>query len=86
MAKPGSNQALIWVDFENAPHVWVLSSIIEHLQRRGYPLILTARDFSCTSQLAERLGYQAQVVGRGALSKSRAAKAAHVIERAGRLG
>ena len=72
----------VWLDFENAPHVWVLTPIIDYLRREGYPLILTARDFSCTVGLCQRLGHSIQVVGRPGIGKSDLAKRLKVGERA----
>jgi len=75
----------IWVDFENAPHVWVLSPIIRFLQERGYPLILTARDFSYTVGLCRRLGYDAQVIGLSGPGSNRVSRVWRVLDRASRL-
>lgn len=63
----------VWIDFENAPQVWVLSPIASYLRDAGYPLILTARDFSCTVGLCRRMGLDAEVIG-GGYSKHRLAK------------
>ena len=75
----------VWIDFENAPHVWVLSPIIEYLRSQGYPLILTARDFSCTVGLCHRLGYDVQVIGQPGPGKTMATKMWRLLERASRL-
>ena len=75
----------IWIDFENAPHVWVLSPIMRHLAEKGHPIILTARDFSCTVELSHRLGYQVEVIGQPGTGKNKLAKALRVLERALRL-
>jgi len=80
-----NNRPAIWIDFGNAPHVWVLSPIIEYLEKKGYPVVLTARDFSCTVGLCQRLGYDAQVVGRSGFGKGRVTKALRLLERALRL-
>ncbi len=63
----------VWIDLENAPHVWVLSPIASYLRAAGYPLILTARDFSCTVGLCRRMGLDAEVIG-GGYSKNKLAK------------
>jgi uncharacterized protein len=76
---------MIWFDFENAPHVWVLSPIIRHLTAKGHEIILTARDFSCTVGLSRRFGYQVQVIGQPGTGKNKLAKALRVMERALRL-
>ncbi len=59
-AKPG-----VWIDLENAPHVWVMSPIADYLRRAGYPVIVTARDFSCTLGLCRRMGVDAEAIGGG---------------------
>jgi predicted glycosyltransferase len=46
---------LIWIDFENAPHVWVLKEFIGQLKNDGIDIIITARNFSSTIQLCEYL-------------------------------
>jgi len=76
---------MVWIDFENAPHVWVLSPIIKHLTEKGYPVILTARDFSCTVGISHRLGYQVQVIGQPGTGKNKVTKALRVMQRALRL-
>jgi uncharacterized protein len=80
-----TSKRAVWIDFENAPHVWVLSPIIRHLTEKGHPVILTARDFSCTVGLSHRLGYQVQVIGQPGTGKYKAAKAFRIMERALRL-
>lgn len=72
----------VWVDFENAPHVWVFSRLIPRLEARGVPIFLTARDFSCTVDLCHRLGFEATVVGPSGPAKSRVRKAWRVMRRA----
>ncbi len=80
-----TNRPAIWIDFENAPHVWVLSQVIEYLESKGYPIVLTARDFSYTVELSKRLGYNAQIVGRSGFGKGRIDKVLRLFERALRL-
>lgn len=72
----------VWIDFENAPHVWVFSRLIPRLEAQGVPVFLTARDFSCTVDLCRRLGLDATVVGPGGQAKSRVRKAWRVVRRA----
>jgi predicted glycosyltransferase len=62
MHQPPARRA-VWIDFENAPHVWVFSRVIDRLRAAGYPLILTARDFSCTVPLCRYLSLDVQVIG-----------------------
>ncbi len=81
----GSGRRAIWIDFENAPHVWIFSLLAQRLRRAGYPLILTARDFSCTVGLCRQLGFDAQVVGRPGMGRSRRSKTLRLGERAASL-
>ena len=79
------NKLAVWIDFENAPHVWVMSSIIDHLRNGGHEVILTARDFSYTIDLCNRFGYQVKTVGPPGFGKNRFGKVSRVMERATRL-
>jgi uncharacterized protein len=82
---PGSRSRTVWFDFENAPHVWVLEPLIEHVRRRGLSVVLTARDFSGTVGLCERRGHDVDVVGSGGGASSAAGKAARIVARAVKL-
>jgi predicted glycosyltransferase len=75
----------IWIDFENAPHVWVLSPVLESLKQQGYPLLLTARDFSYTVELCRRRGYRVKVVGLSGVGASTAIKVLRTFDRAAKL-
>ena len=75
----------VWIDFENAPHVWVLSPIIEQIRGKGYPVLLTARDFSCTVGLCNQLGFDAEVIGQPGSGKNKASKIWRILDRAFRL-
>lgn len=57
------NRPVIWIDIENAPHVWVMSPIVDFLRSKGYEVVLTCRNFSYTMRLCSLLGYEAEVVG-----------------------
>jgi predicted glycosyltransferase len=83
--EPRPRQATVWFDFENAPHVWVLEPLIEHVRRRGLSVVLTARDFSATVALCERRGHDVDVVGSGGGVSSAAGKAARILARAVKL-
>lgn len=77
-----NDRSTVWVDFENAPHVWVLEPLIEHLRGRGFSVVLTARDFASTLALCERRGHDVDVVGASGATKRRATKAARIAQRA----
>src|SRR3954464_3721258 len=53
----------IWIDFENTPHVPLFLPIILELEREGCEVILTARDFAQTIDLAEGAGLTVTIVG-----------------------
>ena len=46
----------VWVDLTNSPHVLVLRPIIRVLERAGAEVLVTARDFAQTLDLAQRHG------------------------------
>jgi predicted glycosyltransferase len=54
----------VWVDLTNSPHVLVLRPIIRALEREGADVLVTARDFAQTLDLAERHGLAAEAIGR----------------------
>lgn len=47
---------LIWIDFENTPHVWVFKEIIQRLKNNELKVLITARDFAQTIELCKYLG------------------------------
>jgi uncharacterized protein len=53
----------VWVDLTNSPHVLVLRPIIRALEREGAEVLVTARDFAQTLDLAERHGLHAEAIG-----------------------
>ena len=72
---------LVWIDFENAPHVWVLSRMIQRLAQHGYATLLTARDVSYTLALCRHLGYDVHVVGAAGVPRTNAGKAIRLATR-----
>jgi uncharacterized protein len=54
----------IWVDLTNSPHVLVLRPVIRALERRGADVLVTARDFAQTLELAQRHGIAVEPIGR----------------------
>lgn len=79
------NSCYLWFDFENAPHVWILSPIIRYFRKKGYSCILTARNFSYTVDLCQHLGYDIQVVGHSGMAKSKQGKVMRILDRSVRL-
>ncbi len=72
---------VVWFDFENAPHIWVLKEIINSFQRDGIETIITARDFSVTLSLSEYLGIKLDKISYTKTYKSKYGKFAAVIYR-----
>jgi predicted glycosyltransferase len=54
----------IWIDLDNSPHVPFFLPIIEELSRRGYSVLVTARDCFQVCDLASLLGLQYKRIGR----------------------
>jgi len=46
----------IWIDLDNSPHVPLFVPIIEALQKRGYEVVITARDAFQVRELADLYG------------------------------
>ena len=61
---PRSAPKKIWIDLDNSPHVPFFLPIIEGLERRGYQILLTARDSYQVCELLRLHGLSCQVVGR----------------------
>jgi len=54
----------IWVDLDNSPHVPFFKPILQELKRRGYEVIVTARDAYQVRELLEYYGVSARIVGK----------------------
>ena len=65
----------IWIDLENSPHVPFFTPIISELEKRGYAVLVTARDCFQVRELADLFGLKYQLVGRH-FGKSRLLKIA----------
>lgn len=59
-----ASKAKIWIDLDNTPHVPFFRPIIRELERRGYAVVLTARDAFQVCELATRAGLTYKKVGR----------------------
>jgi hypothetical protein len=53
----------VWVDLTNSPHPLVLRPIVERLRAAGDEVVVTARDFAQTVELATTLGLEPIVIG-----------------------
>lgn len=47
------NNRVIWIDLENTPHVPFFKPVVEELNKRGYPVKITARDCFQVCSLAD---------------------------------
>lgn len=54
----------IWIDLDNTPHVPFFEPIIAELERRGYSIMLTARDAFQVCELADRKNLKYKKIGR----------------------
>jgi len=53
----------IWIDLGNSPHVPFFRALIPEFERRGHEVLLTARAFAQTVELAEAAGFEVAVIG-----------------------
>ena len=53
----------IWIDLANSPHVPFFRSLADEFLRRNHELLITARAFAETVDLAQAAGFDATVVG-----------------------
>ena len=54
---------LIWIDLANSPHVPFFRALIPEFERRGHSVLVTARRFAQTVELAEAAGIPHFVIG-----------------------
>jgi predicted glycosyltransferase len=86
---PGAHAAArrrrrIWIDLDNSPHVPFFVPIIEELEKRGYSVLVTARDCFQVRGLADLLKLECQWIGHH-YGKSRILKIAGLCLRSGQL-
>ena len=55
---------MIWIDFDNSPHVPLLVPIAKELQNRGIKVFCTARDYTQTISLLEQSGIEYKKIGK----------------------
>ena len=61
--RPVEKKGKIWIDLDNTPHVPLFAPIAAELERRGYSLVLTARDAFQVCELAEKKGMVCRKIG-----------------------
>ena len=54
----------VWIDLENSPHIPFFEPIIGELNKRGYEVVLTARDCFQVCELADMAGLNYRKIGR----------------------
>ena len=71
----------IWIDLDNSPHVPFFAPIVEELEKRGYSLVLTARDCFQVRELADLFHLNYRLIGHHS-GKSKILKVAGLCFRA----
>lgn len=71
----------IWIDLANSPHVPFFRSLANEFLRRDHEVIVTARAFAETVELAEAAGFAPQVIG-GHGGGKLSGKAGNLVQRA----
>jgi predicted glycosyltransferase len=71
----------IWIDLDNSPHVPFFKPIAEELERRGYSVVLTARDCFQVRELADLMNLNYRCIGHH-YGKHTVAKLAGIVIRA----
>src|SRR2546421_113741 len=71
----------IWIDLANSPHVPFFRSLANEFIQREYEIVVTARAFAETVELAEAAGFAPHVVG-GHGGGKLSGKAGNLVQRA----
>jgi predicted glycosyltransferase len=71
----------IWIDLANSPHVPFFRSLANEFTRRNHDIVVTARAFAETVELAEAAGFAPQVIG-GHGGGKLSGKAGNLVRRA----
>lgn len=58
------NRRKVWIDLDNSPHVPFFLPIIEELEKRGYEMVLTARDAYQVRELVDFYHLRCKILGR----------------------
>lgn len=70
----------IWIDLANSPHVPFFRPLAKEFIRRGHEVVVTARAFAETVELAEGAGFAPQVIGEHGGGKL-SGKAGNLVQR-----
>lgn len=71
----------IWIDLANSPHVPLFRSLANEFLQREHELVVTARAFAETVELARAAGFSAEVIG-GHGGGKLSGKAGNLVQRA----
>jgi predicted glycosyltransferase len=71
----------IWIDLANSPHVPFFRSLADEFLQRNHELVITARAFAETVELAQAAGFSAEVIG-GHGGGKLSGKAGNLVQRA----
>ncbi len=71
----------IWIDLANSPHVPFFRSLVNEFIHRSHEVVVTARDFAETVELATRAGFAPDVIG-GHGGGRLSGKAGNLVQRA----
>jgi hypothetical protein len=74
----------IWIDLDNTPHVPLFAPVVHELSKRGYQVVLTARDAFQVCELAEKKKLHCLKIGRHH-GKNKIRKLAGLFYRAAQL-
>ncbi len=75
----------VWIDLDNSPHVLFFVPIIRALERDGMEVLVTARDFSQTQELAMAQGLDFETIGEHRTHHHFATRVVGTVRRAGQL-
>ena len=53
----------IWIDLGNSPHVPFFRALLPEFERRGHEVLVTARAFAQTVEMAKAAGMSPTVIG-----------------------
>src|SRR6267142_822976 len=59
----GSFPMRIWIDLANSPHVPFFRPLANEFTRRNHEIVVTARAFAATVELAQAAGFAPEVIG-----------------------
>jgi uncharacterized protein len=62
--KEATSMKTIWIDLDNTPHVPFFNPIIQELEKRGYRILLSARDCFQVCELADKYQMKYVTIGR----------------------